>query len=166
MYQILEKLRLSLRPEKTYAGRSQKGFSFLGYDIIPESFFPSKKTQEKAIEQAKRRYAQGGIKPLRCILRSSPRTSLKCWRTWCAAGLPFKTISLDDTLQRIETTALLSRRSKQEQNLVGGTKSYRMSTFLYRSSHHKLSPKCSVFGEINNKKGTQLCVQNSSKYQL
>lgn len=42
-----------------------------------------------------------------------------CWRTWCTAGLPFKIVSLDDTVQHIETTAVLSRQPKQEQSLVG-----------------------------------------------
>jgi RNA-directed DNA polymerase len=59
MFQILHELSLSLRPEKTFVGRNHKGFDLLGYHIAPEGLSPSQKAQEKALETAKRRYAQG-----------------------------------------------------------------------------------------------------------
>ena len=82
MFQILDELRLGLRPEKTFMGRYQKGFDLLGYHITPQGFSPSQKTQEKALENALRRYAQGGSKSLQLYLNR--------WRTWVHAGLPFK----------------------------------------------------------------------------
>jgi hypothetical protein len=48
MFHILRELSLSLRPEKTFVGRSQKVFDLLGYHVPLKSFSPSQKTQEKA----------------------------------------------------------------------------------------------------------------------
>jgi hypothetical protein len=79
MFQILDELRLTLRPEKTFVGRNQKGFDLLGYNITLQGFSPSHKTQEKALEIAKRRYAQGGFKSLQEYLQR--------WRTWAHVGL-------------------------------------------------------------------------------
>ena len=62
MFQVLRGLQLSLRPEKTFVGRSQKVFDLLGYHN--QSFSTSQRTQEKALENAKLRYAQGGKKSL------------------------------------------------------------------------------------------------------
>jgi len=50
-------------------------FDLLGYHITLEGLFPCKKAQKKVLENAKRRYAQGG-------------EYLKHWRTWVHAGLP------------------------------------------------------------------------------
>lgn len=41
-----------------------KGYDLLGYHITLQGFSPSQKTQEKALENAKQRYAQGGLKSL------------------------------------------------------------------------------------------------------
>ena len=93
MFQILGELQLSLRYEKTFVGKSQKGFDLLGYHITPKNFSPSQKTQEKALENAKRRYAQGGKKSLVEYLNR--------WRTWIYAGLPFKVEGVDDVIKSI-----------------------------------------------------------------
>ncbi len=68
MHQILDELRLTLRPEKTFVGRNRKGFDLLGYYITPNGFPPNQKTEEKALEKAKRHYAQGDKKPLHLYL--------------------------------------------------------------------------------------------------
>jgi RNA-directed DNA polymerase len=86
MFQILRELQLCLRFEKTFVARCQKGFDLLGYHITPQSFSPSQKTQEKALENARRRYAQGGQKSLVEYLNR--------WRTWIYAGLPLSKLSV------------------------------------------------------------------------
>jgi hypothetical protein len=66
----------------------------LGYHITPQGFSPSQKTQEKALENAKRRYAQGGQKALAEYLHR--------WRTWIQASLPFKVDLVEDVIRSIE----------------------------------------------------------------
>ena len=98
MHVILTNLRLSLRPEKTFVGRSQKGFDLLGYHITPYAFSPSQKTQEKALENAKRRYAQGG--------NSALAKYLDRWRTWVHAGLPFKIDHVEEVIDSIRNIVM------------------------------------------------------------
>jgi hypothetical protein len=107
MFQILRELRLSLRPEKTFVGKSQKGFDLLGYHVTPNGFSLSQKTQEKALEIATQRYAQGGAKPL--------MTYLNRWRTWCAAGLPFKVQHIDDAINSMVHKLTSSRYDPNSQ---------------------------------------------------
>lgn len=100
MFQVLRELRLILRPEKTFVGRSQKGFDLLGYHITLQGLSPSQKTQEKALEIATQRYAQGGLKPL--------MTYLNRWRTWVYAGLPSQVHSVDNIIRSLVDKVILS----------------------------------------------------------
>ena len=79
MYQILEDLRLRLLPENTFMGRCEKGFDFLGYHITLEGLTPNPQAQERALDKALRRYAQGGL--------GSLQRYLKHWRNWAHGGL-------------------------------------------------------------------------------
>jgi RNA-directed DNA polymerase len=101
MYEILDELRLTLRPEKTFVGRSNKGFDLLGYHITPQGLTPNQTTQEKAFEEGKRRYAQGGTKPL--------QDYLKRWRIWVHAGLPSLVHQVDDTIQQLIESVISSK---------------------------------------------------------
>jgi len=109
MFQILRELRLSLRPEKTFVGRSQKGFDLLGYHITPKGFSLSQKAQEKALENAKQRYAQGGLKPLLEYLNR--------WSTWVHAGLPSQVHSIDKIIHSLVDKVISSRESGNSQRL-------------------------------------------------
>jgi hypothetical protein len=72
-------------------------FDLLGYHIAPEGLSPSQKAQEKALETAKRRYAQGD--------NTSLLTYLKRWRTWVHAGLPsLKVHSVENIIDSIVAT--------------------------------------------------------------
>jgi len=93
MHAVLKNLRLSLRPEKTFVGRSDEGFDLLGYDITPNRFSPNQKTKEKAFENAKRRYAQGG--------KLSFAEYLGRWRARIHAGLPFKIERVEEAVESI-----------------------------------------------------------------
>jgi len=111
MYQILDKLRLSLRPEKTFIGRSQKGFDLLGYHITLQGLSPNQKTQKKALENAKRRYAQGVLRSLREYLHR--------WRTWAHAGLPSQVHPADDIIHFLVdrvTSSCVNGNSQRSQN--------------------------------------------------
>jgi len=139
MLHILNDLRLSLRPEKTFMGRSHKGFDLLGYHITMEGLSPSHKTQKKALENAKRRYAQGGHKPL--------QEYLKRWRTWVQAGLPFKVQQVEKIIESI----IANIRGNDDANSQSITHCPTRSV---------------LYGHNNLRKGISTCKINFSGHQL
>ena len=93
MFKTLDELRLKLKHEKTFVGKSDEEFDLLGYHITPQDFSLSQKLQEKALEIAKRRYAQRGNQLL--------QEYLKRWRTWAHADLPSLIHSIENVIQDI-----------------------------------------------------------------
>ena len=82
--QALGALQLAKHPDKTFIGRIEKGFDFLGYRFTPRSLTVARKTIENFLERALRLYEQepgerGG----------SPRLEsyVTRWRRWATAGL-------------------------------------------------------------------------------
>ena len=80
----LHALQLEKHPDKTFIGRIEKGFDFLGYRFTPGSLTVARKTIENFLERALRLYEQeprerGG----------SPRLEsyVTRWRRWATAGL-------------------------------------------------------------------------------
>lgn len=91
----------------------------LGYYITPQSFSPSQKTQERALENAKLRYAKGAQKSL--------AEYLHCWRTWIYAGLPFKVEGVEDVIRSIaDTVKTGTSRLPQDQSRVANDANHRM----------------------------------------
>jgi hypothetical protein len=78
-------------------------------NITLQSFSPSHKTQEKALEIAKRRYAQGGLKSLQEYLQR--------WRTWAHAGLPSQVHSVDNIIRSLFDKVTLSRENGNSQGI-------------------------------------------------
>ncbi len=54
----LANLNLEKHPDKTFIGRIEKGFDFLGYHIHPDGVTLAKATVERFIEKAARLYEQ------------------------------------------------------------------------------------------------------------
>ena len=104
MHEILRKLCLSLRPEKTFVGRSDKGFDLLGYHITPHHFSSNQKTQEKTLENAKRRYVQRDKEALAKYLDR--------WRTWIHAGFPFKIDNVEEIINSIRDFFIQNKSNK------------------------------------------------------
>jgi hypothetical protein len=78
--QILEDLKLKKHPEKTFIGRIEKGFEFLGYLFKPESLQVSVTTVKRAITKATQLYEQGESKQR--IEKYWER-----WQRWASSGL-------------------------------------------------------------------------------
>ena len=131
MFQILRELRLILRPEKTFVGRSQKGFDLLGYHITLQGLSPSSKTQEKALEIATQRYAQGGPKPM--------MPYLKLWKTWCAAGLPLKSGAAGSVSYNIVNITLTSKDKSRLSEVGSRTGALTLTSCMDQS------PESSIF---------------------
>ena len=65
--QVLGSLSLSKHPDKTFVGRIEKGFDFLGYHFSRTGLTVAKATIERFVERASRLYEQepGEAWPLR-----------------------------------------------------------------------------------------------------
>jgi hypothetical protein len=82
--QTFSELKLEKHPDKTFIGRIEKGFDFLGYHFSPDGLSVSKKTIEKFLARAVRLYEQEQEEPF-----GSPRLGLYMlrWVRWANAGL-------------------------------------------------------------------------------
>ena len=58
--QALGALRLEKHPDKTFIGRIERGFDFLGYHFGPAGLTVAKQTIANFIEKASRLYGKGG----------------------------------------------------------------------------------------------------------
>jgi RNA-directed DNA polymerase len=75
---------LAKHPEKTFIGRIEKGFDFLGYHFGPEGLTVAKATIGVFVERAIRLYEQGPGEPA-----GSHRLGryVRRWAQWVRAGL-------------------------------------------------------------------------------
>ena len=82
--QTFSELRLEKHPDKTFIGRIEKGFDFLGYHFSPEGLSVAEKTIEKFLARAVRLYEQEQEES-----SGSPLLGLyvkRCWG-WARSGL-------------------------------------------------------------------------------
>ena len=82
--QTFAELGLEKHPDKTFIGRIEKGFDFLGYHFSREGLTVAKATIEKFVNRATRLYEQDREEPL-----SPSRLGLYInrWRGWVGGGL-------------------------------------------------------------------------------
>jgi RNA-directed DNA polymerase len=79
--QTLSELKLEKHPYKTFIGRIEKGFDFLGYHFSPEGLSVAEKTIEKFLARAIRLYEQEQREP------SGPRLLglyVRRWLKWAS----------------------------------------------------------------------------------
>ncbi len=73
---VLTGLRLEKQPQKTFIGRVEKGFDFLGYRLSPQDITVAEPTWQRFLERALRLYeqaareSQGSQEPI--IVRHEP----------------------------------------------------------------------------------------------
>ena len=82
--EVLGSLRMEKHPDKTFIGRIQCGFDFLGYHFGPEVFTVAAKTIERFVARAIRLYEQG---PGAASNDSRLRAYVRRWVGWAHAGL-------------------------------------------------------------------------------
>jgi RNA-directed DNA polymerase len=82
---VLSSLRLEKHPQKTFIGRIERAFDFLGYHFSPKGSTVAKETLKRLVSRATRLYEQGPGDP-----HDSSRLGLyfKRWLRWVWAGLP------------------------------------------------------------------------------
>jgi hypothetical protein len=83
--QVLMSLRLAKHPDKTFIGRTAKGFDFLGYHFSPEGLRVATKTVANFVARARQLYEQEREKP---VCSSTLGVYVRRWVRWVRAGLP------------------------------------------------------------------------------
>ena len=58
-YQVLNKLKLKIHPDKTYIGKIEKGFDFLGYHFTLNKLSVATVTLERVLTKLRQLYEQG-----------------------------------------------------------------------------------------------------------
>jgi len=77
--QTLGQLKVEKHPDKTFIGRIERGFDFLGYRITPKELAAAEKTCEKAAARVTQLYEQGAtIQRIEGFVRR--------WRAWLKGG--------------------------------------------------------------------------------
>ena len=86
--QILAQLKVEKHPDKTFIGKIEKGFDFLGYHFSRQPLKVAEKTVEKHVLQIVRLYEQLRKKKATSNeMASSLGLYVKRWQRWAAAGL-------------------------------------------------------------------------------
>jgi hypothetical protein len=88
--QTFSELRLEKHPDKTFIGRIEEGFDFLGYHFSPEGLSVAEKTIEKFLARAVRLYEQEQGEPF-----ASPQLGLyvRRWMRWFYGGVTLHTFN-------------------------------------------------------------------------
>ncbi len=81
--EVLRSLRLEKHPDKTFIGRIERGFDFLGFHFSREGLTVAKATIERFVERAARLYEQERREPF-----GSPRFGMyvRRWLAWARAA--------------------------------------------------------------------------------
>jgi len=87
---VLDVLLVEQHPDKTFIGRAERGFDFLGYRFTPDGLGVAEKTVERFVERATRLYEQEPGEPC-----GSSRFGeyVKRWFCWVRAGLGDEAVS-------------------------------------------------------------------------
>ena len=83
--QVLGSLRLEKHPEKTFIGRMERGFDFLGYHLSPEGLAVAEKTIEKFLVCAGPALRAGAGRALRLPLAWIVRAAVG--KRWLCGGV-------------------------------------------------------------------------------
>ncbi len=77
-------MRLEKHPDKTFIGRIEKGFDFLGFHFSRDGLTVAKATIEKFVERATRLYEQ---EPGEVLASARLGLYVRRWVRWADAGL-------------------------------------------------------------------------------
>lgn len=89
LHRLLQPLKLDLHPDKTYLGRIDKGFDFLGYHHAPRHFSLAEVTRARFHARCCRLYEQHRQEASANPARVFPALDdyVRRWRRWARAGL-------------------------------------------------------------------------------
>ena len=107
--QTFSELKLEKHPDKTFIGRIEKGFDFLGYHFSPEGVSVAEKTIQKFLARAVRLYEQEPGEPFGSLRL---RLYVLRWMRWLCGGIKLRAIDgpvhvvLEGTLDGVLITTL------------------------------------------------------------
>jgi hypothetical protein len=78
-------LGLRVHPDKTWVGRAEQGFDFLGYHLSRDEMAVAKATVERCVTRVRRLYEQERRRPSRS---SALGVYVSRWWRWAGGGLP------------------------------------------------------------------------------
>lgn len=104
LYSLLKKLGLKLADQKTFIGRTAKGFNFLGYRISPKGITMAQSTLDKMVTRYRRRYAKGAS-------QATLTAYLKRWIQWAKSGVSLNVEKLHLTIRSVLTNSCNVARS-------------------------------------------------------
>lgn len=82
--ETFNELNLQKHPDKTFIGRTERGFDFLGYQFSPHGMSVSASTIENGLQKLHRLYEQKKTAPEGAAILGE---YIKRWRRWATAGL-------------------------------------------------------------------------------
>ncbi len=99
MYQVLDRLKLSVHLDKRYIGPTHRGFDFLGYRLHPgRKLRPARQSLNRLLQRARRLHEQGAD-------NDRLRQYAQRWYIWLHGGLRGR-VSTHGRFTRIWTTVL------------------------------------------------------------
>ncbi len=81
---VLGSLRLEKHPDKTFIGRIERGFDFLGYHFGPAGLSVAEKTIDQFVERATRLYEQ---EPGEAMASTRRGLYVQRWVGWAGSGI-------------------------------------------------------------------------------
>ena len=90
--ETLSELKLEQHPDKTFIGRTSRGFDFLGYQFTPSGLAVAAKTIERFTERLTRLYERGA-------LEGRIGDYVRHWRRWVTGGLGARKLDVEAWLQ-------------------------------------------------------------------
>ena len=85
LHRVFARLKLSIHPDKTFIGRIEKGFDFLGYHFSRQPIRLASKTVRHFTARLYRLYEQQKTAPEGAVVLGRYVTR---WLSWSRAGLP------------------------------------------------------------------------------
>ncbi len=98
--EVLGSLRLEKHPDKTFIGRIEKGFDFLGYHFSRDGLTVAKATIEKFLERAARLYEQ---EPGEAEASARFGLYVRRWVRWAGAWLPMNSGRVASSMCGVDT---------------------------------------------------------------
>ena len=92
--ETLAELKVEQHPDKTFIGRTSRGFDFLGYQFTPSGLVVAAKTIERFTERWNRLYEQGAD-----AVRIG--AYVRHWQRWVRGGLGTRKLDVEVLLQAL-----------------------------------------------------------------
>ena len=109
--ETLAALKLAQHPDKTFIGRTSRGFDFLGYQFTPSGLAVAAKTIERFAERLTRLYERGAAE-------SRIGDYVRRWQRWVTGGLGARKLDGVTRLENYRSGRLAGNRTHFGADLI------------------------------------------------